>query len=126
MLVAGSVALRAGAGAMRRGTVPAGPLLAALVLNLMALALLLALALVALQDPGHHARDALRAVLAGYVGLHVLIGAGFTGFVWWQARQGEITPERRGALANTRLWQDFTAATGLIAAAVAFAQGGMA
>ncbi|MBK5926443.1 cytochrome c oxidase subunit I [Rhodobaculum claviforme] len=82
-------------------------------------AALLALALLAgwvMDDPTAHARDALRGVLAGYVGLHALICALMAAFVLDQIRRGEVPTS--GAPSGWRLWQDFATATGLVAVAV--------
>jgi len=99
---------------------------AGLAANLVALALVGWLTATALDDPAGHARDALRGVLAGYVGLHAFIVAGFAAFANDQARRGEIACTRPGSLRGWRLWQDYTAATTLIAACVVLWQGGAA
>jgi len=119
----GSLAVRWGERALRRGRGVGGALVVGLVANLTSLALLSLLALIALYDPTLHARDALRAVLTGYVWLHAATAAGFAGFAWWQGRCGELSEDRSGSLANWQLWQDFTTATALITAATVIGQG---
>ncbi|MCC5978103.1 MAG: cytochrome c oxidase subunit I [Salinarimonas sp.] len=114
-------ARRSGAGMLAGAGAGAG-----FVSNLVALALIAWLAGTALDDPTGHARDALRGVLAGYVGLHAFIVTGFAAFAFDQARRGEIAPSRPGSLPGWRLWQDYTAATALIAAAIVLWQGGAA
>ncbi|MCC5956746.1 MAG: cytochrome c oxidase subunit I [Natronohydrobacter sp.] len=95
--------------------------LVALVGNLVALAALLSV-LPFLDDPTAHARDALRAALAGYVGLHVLVAAGMAAFVFDQHRRSEVTATQQGAWPACRLWQRYTGAVTLITLVVAIAQ----
>ncbi|MCC5970575.1 MAG: cytochrome c oxidase subunit I [Pararhodobacter sp.] len=114
-LALGSLAVR-----LRIGVVPA---ITGLAVNLLALALVATLAAMALHDPTNHARDALRAVLTGYAGLHVLMSAGFAGFVWQMALRGELSPNRPGVVANWRLVQDYTTVTAAIVALVVIWQG---
>ena len=118
--VAGVVVV-AGLGVMaaRRGAALAG-----LVLNLLALSVLLWIG-AQLDDPTRHARDALRAVMAGYVGLHLLVASAMADFVLDQLRRGEITPDTPGAAPAWRLWQEFTAVTTLITALVILVQAGV-
>jgi len=88
--------------------------------NAGTLAVLAMLAGWVMDDPTGHARDALRGVLAGYVGLHALICGLMAGFVLDQTRRGE---DVAGALAAWRLWQDFAAVTALAVLAVVVAVG---
>ncbi|WP_420796869.1 cytochrome c oxidase subunit I [Alkalilacustris brevis] len=126
-LVAGlglaAVAVRLGLRAQGRGGAVLPAAAAGLLTNLAALICLGWLAATMLDDPTRHARDALRGVLAGYVGLHALIAAGMAGFALDQARRGEIADMRAGCLPAWRLWQDFAAVTALIAGAILIAQG---
>lgn len=122
MIVAAGLARLADAMQQRGGGVGALALLG-VVVNLVALVALTALAWGWMDDPTRHARDALRGVLAGYVGLHALIGGGCAAFVWDQTRRGEIGPAHAGALPGWRLWQDFAAAIAAISAAVVIGQG---
>jgi cytochrome c oxidase subunit I+III len=108
----------------RRGGAPAGTVIAGLMLNGAALGALVVLAASGIDDPTRHARDALRGVLAGYVGLHALVVTGFAAFALDQLMRGEITEARPGCLPAWRLWQDFSAAVALIAGAVVVFQGG--
>ncbi|WP_071468772.1 cytochrome c oxidase subunit I [Roseinatronobacter thiooxidans] len=93
--------------------------------NLLALAALLWLAFSQMDDPTAHARDALRAAVAGYVGLHMLVAAAMAAFVLDQFRRGEITPQTQGALGAWQMWQHFTTAVALLAALVLIAQVGV-
>ncbi|MFU8898647.1 MAG: hypothetical protein ACNA7L_07120, partial [Roseinatronobacter sp.] len=93
--------------------------------NLLALAALLWLAFSQMDDPTAHARDALRAAVAGYVGLHVLVAAAMAAFVLDQFRRGEITPQTQGALGAWQMWQHFTTAVALLSALVLVAQVGV-
>ena len=117
--LAGAIAARLADRVQRRGGAVGRVALAGLAANAVALAALAALALVHMDDPTQHARDALRGVLAGFVGLHALIGAGFALFTRDQARRGEIDSHHAGALPTWRLWQDFAAVTAVIAALLA-------
>lgn len=76
-----------------------------------------------LDDPTRHARDALRAVMAGYVGLHVLVAIGMTLFVRDQYRRAEITLQVQGGWRACRMWQRFTTGVTLITVSVLLAQG---
>ncbi len=125
-LAIGAIALRFADSARKRGAPIFASAGAGLAANIVALALVGWLAATALDDPTGHARDALRGILAGYVGLHAFIVAGFAAFAYDQARRGEIARTRPGSLPGWRLWQDYTVATTLIAAAVVLWQGGAA
>ena len=94
-------------------------------MNLLALLAILWLALSQMDDPTRHARDALRAALAGYAGLHVLVAAAMAAFVLDQFRRGEITRQTQGALGAWHLWQEFTTAVALISVVVLVAQVGL-
>ncbi len=100
-----------------RGTAQLG-----VVLNIVALVVLTWLALTQMDDPTVHARDALRAAVAGYVALHVIVAAGMAAFVADQYRRGEITAQIHGGYPGWRKWQSFTTATTLIAIAILLAQ----
>jgi cytochrome c oxidase subunit I+III len=115
----GAMAARLADAAQRRGRAAGGAVLAGLLANGAALAALAGLAVWHMDDPTQHARDALRGVLAGYVALHAVIGAGLAGFALDQTRRGEIDARHAGALPTWRLWQDFAAVTALIAALLA-------
>ncbi|TVP70942.1 MAG: cytochrome c oxidase subunit I [Rhodobacteraceae bacterium] len=117
-LLAAALVLALGAMGWRR----AGAAWAGTALNLAALGAVLWLA-VQLENPTAHTRDALRAVLTGYIGLHVLVAAGMSAFVADQYRRGEISPEVPGAWPSCNLWQRYTTAVTLITLAVVIAQG---
>lgn len=90
-------------------------------LALQALALFLAgvavvaLILVALPDPHSHGYGAASFALLAYVCLHLGIAALFVVSNVLRLRSGFVAPRRDHDLRLTRAWQDFTAATGLIA-----------
>ncbi len=99
-----------------------GAAMLALLLNLGALVVLVWMAATQLDDPTRHARDALRAVMAGYVGLHLLVAAGMAAFALDQFRRGEITVDVTGAWPALRLWQRYTSVTTLVTIGVLTAQ----
>ncbi|TVQ01817.1 MAG: cytochrome c oxidase subunit I [Roseinatronobacter sp.] len=115
-----AIALALAAGVARTPT--RGAVALTLGLNLVALLALLWLAFSQMDDPTRHARDALRAVLAGYVGLHILVAAAMAAFVLDQFRRGEIDAQTQGALSAWQLWQGFTTAVALISVVVLGAQ----
>ncbi len=122
-VVVAAVALGVGAAgraARRRSVAWAG---VGLALNLLALALL-AVVLGGLDDPTRHARDALRAVLAAYVVVHVLVAAAMSAFALDQFRRAEITAEVAGVLPAWRHWQGFTAVASALVAVAVIAQAG--
>jgi cytochrome c oxidase subunit I+III len=125
LVAAPALALVGAALAARRAEarLGAGAMTAGAVLNLVALAAVVALAVLAMDDPTRHARDALRGVLAGYVGLHAVIGLGCAAFARDQVRRAEIGANHAGIVPVWRLWQDFSAATAVISAAVVIGQG---
>jgi cytochrome c oxidase subunit I+III len=90
-------------------------------LALQALSLLLAgvavvaLILVALPDPRNHGYGAASFALLAYVCLHLGIAALFVLSNALRLRSGFVAPRRDHDLRLTRAWQDFTAASGLIA-----------
>ncbi|ATX65377.1 cytochrome c oxidase subunit I [Roseinatronobacter bogoriensis] len=93
--------------------------------NLLSLLVLIWLAITQMDDPTIHARDALRAALAGYAGLHVLVAACMAAFVLDQFRREEITPQTQGAFGAWRMWQRFTSVVVLISVLVLAAQAGL-
>ncbi|MFN3662925.1 cytochrome c oxidase subunit I [Yoonia sp.] len=92
------------------------------VLNGVALVALVWLSWTQMDDAKTHARDALRAVVAGYVGLHVITASGMAAFVANQHARGEIDQQTPGAHPAWRAWQGFTAATALLAMVIVLAQ----
>ena len=122
-LIGGSIAVRLAERRQVNGQDVAGPVWKGLIGNGAALLCLAALALLVLDDPTRHARDALRGVMAGYVGLHALIVTVMTAFALDQNRRAEITAHRAGSLPAWRLWQDFSVVIALILGAVAIMQG---
>ncbi|MCC5961970.1 MAG: cytochrome c oxidase subunit I [Rhodobacteraceae bacterium] len=115
-----AAALALGALVLRLGT-PLGAGLGA-GLNLVALGALLWI-VPQLDDPTRHARDALRAVMAGYVGLHVLVAIAMALFTLDQHRRGEVTVTEAAAWPACRMWKNFTAGIVAITLAVLIAQG---
>lgn len=91
-------------------------------LNGVALIVLIWLTLTQMDDPTLHTRDALRAVVAGYVALHMIVATGMAAFVANQHARGEIDGLTRGAHPGWRAWQGFTAATAVLAMVILTAQ----
>jgi len=119
-----ALALAAGSAGLARRRSALWPW-AGVVCNLVALALL---AWVAgqLDDPRAHARDALRAAMAGYVGVHILVATAMAAFTADQFRRGEIADATgRGAIPAWANWQMFTAVTTGITVAVFVVQAGV-
>ena len=112
LILASGLSGARGAGAAQLGVV----------LNAIAFIALGWLALTQLDDPTAHARDALRAAVAGFVGLHVIAATGMAAFVADQYRRGEINAATEGAHPGWRKWQNFTTATTLITAVILLAQ----
>ncbi len=123
MPVLGALAQRRSDALQRRGGDGSAAAGLGVVANSVAVAALAVLALGHMDDPTQHARDALRGVLAGYVALHALIGAGMAGFAMDQFRRAEITARHAGLLPVWRLWQDYAAVTALVAALLAVGLG---
>ena len=128
--IVGALALAAGSAWLARGvaagaaTSPLWPW-AGVVCNLVALVLLAWVAF-QLDDPRIHARDALRAAMAGYVGLHILVAAAMAAFTADQFRRGEIASATGGgAIPAWANWQMFTAVTTGITVAVFMVQAGV-
>ena len=117
-LVLGAGTAHAARGANRTGSTRRGLWLAVSVgagaLALAALAGLLAGA----PDPSAHASGATIAVLGLYVGLHAAIGVLVSAFALVQARRGFVSGQRRLPVEVARMWQTYTAATGLVALAL--------
>lgn len=97
--------------------------LMALPLLLAALAAAGALATV-LDDPGAHARNALRAAAVGYIALHCVISALLAVLCVLQRRDGRIARGRTGAAPIWRIWQDYTTVTALVLIATVALQEG--
>lgn len=95
----------------------------ALPLLLAALAAAGALATV-LDDPGAHARNALRAAAVGYIALHCVISALLAALCVLQRRDGRIARGRTGAAPIWRIWQDYTTVTALVLIATVALQEG--
>ncbi|WFE74317.1 cytochrome c oxidase subunit I [Roseinatronobacter sp. S2] len=125
--IAGALALGAGAARLlTMGRAGRWASWAGLVCNLVAL-VVLAWLVTQLDDPRAHARDALRAAMAGYVGLHVVVAGAMAAFTADQFRRGEISPHTGvGAIPAWASWQAFTAITAIITAAVFVVQAGVA
>ncbi len=121
-LLVAAICARLADARQRNGHVSGRPALAGVAGNAVALVAIAALALLHMDDPTQHARDALRGVLAGYAALHALTAGGLAAFAWQQLRRGEIATRHGGALPTWRLWQDFAAATALIGAALVIGQ----
>jgi cytochrome c oxidase subunit I+III len=75
----------------------------------------LAVTFLQLPDPRAHAYSAASFVLLAYVALHVFVGLLFLTSTALRLRSGHIAPRRSLDLRLTRLWLDYTLATGLAA-----------
>ncbi|TVQ34357.1 MAG: cytochrome c oxidase subunit I [Geminicoccaceae bacterium] len=118
-LSAGPIAARAALQRLRSGGSVA-PWLVAGGLGVLAAGVgLLRLLTDALPDPTAHGYAAVTFVLLAYVLLHVAIAALFLLSNAMRFAAGYLSPKRQLDLRLTRLWQDYTAATGLIALALA-------
>ncbi|PWK61451.1 cytochrome c oxidase subunit I [Roseicyclus mahoneyensis] len=114
-LVAGPIAAR-GAAAALRGKGSVMPWLSAQAVALLTtLAALVWLIAVALPDPQTHGYAAASFALLAYVCLHLGIAGLFVISNANRLRSGHIAPRRDHDLRLTRAWQDFTALSGLIA-----------
>ncbi|MFW5833202.1 MAG: cytochrome c oxidase subunit I [Pseudomonadota bacterium] len=82
---------------------------------------LLWLMLEAAPDPRGHAYAAVTFVLLAYPTLHLAIAGLFLLSNMLRLRAGYLSPRRHLDLRLTRLWQDYTATTGLLALALALA-----
>jgi len=112
-LLAGPVAARWAAWANRRGRVVWPWVAAQALAGLVALAALVLL-IMALPDPRTHAYLAVNFALLGYGCLHVGIAMLFLVSNAQRLATGYITPRRSMDLRLTRMWQDYTAATGVL------------
>ncbi len=114
-LVAGPIAARGALGAVRRNGAVSPWLVLEAVSLVITLAALVALIAVALPDPRSHGYAAASFALLAYICLHLGISAMFVLSNAIRQRSGFIGPRRDHDLRLTRAWQDFTAASGLIA-----------
>ncbi|MGP9822812.1 hypothetical protein ACTZWW_22525, partial [Salinarimonas sp. NSM] len=71
-------------------------------------------------SPSTHAHDAVVGALVAYGALHVVIGLVASLFALAQVLRGYASRVRRLPIEVAGLWQLYTAATGLVALAVAF------
>ncbi len=78
----------------------------------------LAVTLRHLPDPRGHAYAAASFVLLAYIGLHLFIGLLFVVSTVLRLQSGYISPRRNLDLRLTRLWLDYTLATGLVATGI--------
>ena len=120
-LVAGPMTARAALASLRNAGAVAPWLAAGGLGVVLALAALLWLLVVALPDPTAHGYAAVTFVLLAYAALHVAIAGLFLTSNGLRLRAGYLSPRRNLDLRLTRLWQDYTATTGLIALAIALA-----
>lgn len=70
--------------------------------------------------PTTHAAQALVVALVGYVALHAFVGALFGISTAWRAARGYVSARRTMDVRLTRLWLDYTAATGLLCLGLAW------
>jgi len=116
-LLAGPVAARGALGAIHGNGAVSRWLALQAVSLVITLAALVALIAVALPDPRSHGYAAASFALLAYVCLHLGIAAMFVLSNATRQRSGFIGSRRDHDLRLTRAWQDFTAATGIIAVA---------
>jgi cytochrome c oxidase subunit I+III len=72
----------------------------------------------AVPDPTAHAQGALSAALIGYALFHAAMGIVLAGYGWWRSRAGRVSANRTLDLRIGKLWQSFTAVTGIAALAL--------
>lgn len=111
--------------AIRRGRRPQAGLALA-VLGAMALAAGAGSVWLAMPDPAGHAYAATLWLLAGHVVLHAAITLIMLGFLLARVASGYTSGGRVGEARIVQLWADFTALTGLMALAAAWAPGAFA
>jgi cytochrome c oxidase subunit I+III len=114
-LLAGPVAARGAMGALHRQGAVMSWLIGQAVAILCALFALLALITVSLPNPQSHGYAAASFALLAFVCLHLGVAALFVLSNATRLRSGYIAPRRAQDLRLTRIWQDFTALSGLIA-----------
>jgi len=101
--------------AARLGTAPQGWISLAMLALLAVIAMVLMLIGGVVPDPREHALGATAAALLGYVALHAGIGLVFLISNLLRLAAGRISPCRTLDLHLTRLWLDYTGATGFVA-----------
>ncbi len=89
-------------------------LLATLLLQILAMALL-AVTMLALGDPTGHARLAVPFVTLGYAVLHCGLGAVMAAHALWRQAQGYVSARRRTELALARLWNGYAGGVVILA-----------
>lgn len=127
LIIAAVAALAVSAGAARGslkaargGGAPRGWISLAM-LALLAVIAVLVLIGGSVPHPLEHALGATSAALLGYVGLHAGIGLLFLLSNLLRIAAGRISPRRTLDLRLTRLWLDYTGATGLVALSLVLA-----
>ena len=114
-LVAAAVAARGSLRALAAGKSPGGWIGLGALMLLGAIAATVVLIGGVIPDPREHAVGATAAALLGYVVLHAAIGILFLLSNWLRLGAGFVSTRRSLDLRLTRLWIDYSAATGIIA-----------
>ncbi|MGU3493719.1 cytochrome c oxidase subunit I [Xanthobacteraceae bacterium A53D] len=126
LLAGAGLALQHAASRVRDGQSTTRPLVLAALLLVAVLSHLGAYALGYLPDPTGHARDAVRAALLAYVGLHMALLGLCSAFAFDQARRGELSPSRSGSLAVCQVWWRYIFVVTVIVIGAMLAQGAVA
>jgi cytochrome c oxidase subunit I+III len=114
-LVAASVAARSSRRRLVAGGKPQRPIAITAIALVAALVVLVTLIGDVVPDPREHALGATSAALLAYVVLHAGIGLLFLVSNVQRIAAGYVSPQRSVDVRLTRLWLDYTAATGAIA-----------
>lgn len=120
-LAVAAVATRGSLRAARLGGVPQGWIALAMLALLAVIAVVVVLIGGVVPHPREHALGATAAALLGYVALHAGIGLLFLLSNLLRLAAGSISPRRTLDLRLTRLWLDYTGATGLVALSLVLA-----
>lgn len=120
-LVVAAVASRASLKAMQRGARAQGSILLCFVALLAAIAAAVALITGVTPRPTEHALGATAAALLAYVALHAGIGLLFLISNLLRIGAGRVSARRINDLRLSRLWIDYTLATGIIAVGMVLA-----
>src|SRR5690606_16238619 len=114
-LAVAAVAARGALRALERGSPPVAWQGVATVALLVTLAVAVVMILNVVPDPRTHALGASAAALLAYVVLHAGVGLLFLISNYLRLAAGYLSPRRSTDLRMTRLWLDYTLATGIIA-----------
>ncbi len=112
-LVAASGCARGALAALGRGGNPV-PWIGAGIFAGLAVTGIVGAILAGLPDPRSHAHPATVFMLVGYIGLHAYVGLLFLVSNALRYRAGYLSARRRLDLRLTRVWQDYTAVSGIV------------